>query len=298
MKDLIKKIRESINYSQLAMADEIGVSFATINRWENGHVIPNKLAQEKIYNFCVKHSIPLYDFIIQNILNIANEIKVDNDKIILYHGSKSGLKGKIVPKSRDKCDFGKGFYMGTEPGQSLTLICDFPKSEFYIVSVDKKDLNLIEIPANIEWALLVAYHRGRMDEIKGTTLYKKYENYFIGKDLAIGSIANDRMFYVIDNFFQELITDQALIKSLSILQLGKQYVMLSQKGCDKVKIEKKIELSWLERKCLQTISEENRIKGVNMANEICKNYRREGRFFDEILDSALKEENRYESNRK
>ena len=98
------------------------------------------------------------------------------------------------------------------------------------------------------------------------------------------------MFYVIDNFLQELITDQALVGSLSALQLGKQYVMLTQRGCDKVKIETKVELSWLERKCLQIVSEENRIKGVNKANEICKSYRREGRFFDEILDSARKGE--------
>lgn len=180
----------------------------------------------------------------------------------------------------------KRLLYGREPGQPLTLVCDFPKSEFYIVSIDIKDLNFIEIPANIEWAMLVAYHRGRMDEIKSTKLYEKYENYLSNKDLAIGSIADDRMFYVIDNFFQELITDQALVRSLSALQLGKQYVMLTQRGCDKVKIEMKVELSWLERKCLQIVSEENRTKGVNIANEICKNYRRKGRFFDEILDSA------------
>ena len=286
MQELLKKVRDNVNYSQVEMADELGVSFATINRWENGHVIPNKLAQEKIYEFCVKHSVPLYDFIIQKVHDSVNSIKIEDNRIILYHGSKSGIEGRIEPKSRDKCDFGKGFYMGTDPGQPLTLICDFPKSEFYIVSIDIKDLNLIEIPADIEWAMLVAYHRGRMDKIKGTELYEKYENYLSNKDLAIGNIADDRMFYVIDNFFQELITDQALVGSLAALQLGKQYVLLTQKGCDKVKIETKVELSWLERKCLQIVSEENRNKGVNIANEICKNYRREGRFFDEILDSA------------
>ena len=286
MQELLKKVRDNVNYSQVEMADELGVSFATINRWENGHVIPNKLAQEKIYEFCVKHSVPLYDFIIQKVHDSVNSIKIEDNRIILYHGSKSGIEGRIEPKSRDKCDFGKGFYMGTDPGQPLTLICDFPKSEFYIVSIDIKDLNLIEIPADIEWAMLVAYHRGRMDKINGTELYEKYENYLSNKDLAIGNIADDRMFYVIDNFFQELITDQALVGSLAALQLGKQYVLLTQKGCDKVKIETKVELSWLERKCLQIVSEENRNKGVNIANEICKNYRREGRFFDEILDSA------------
>ena len=48
----------------------------------------------------------------------------------LYHGSKSGLKGSIAPISRDKCDFGRGFYMGTDPSQALTLICDYEKSKF------------------------------------------------------------------------------------------------------------------------------------------------------------------------
>lgn len=290
MKELLKEIRESVNLSQVEIADELGVSFATINRWENGHAVPNRLAQERIYDFCIKHSVPLYSLVIRKIFSLSKEIDVSEGRIVLYHGSKSGIDGKIEPRSRDKCDFGKGFYMGTDPGQTLTLICDFPKSEFYIVSIDEKDLKIIEIPENIEWAMLVAYYRGRMDKIKGTSLYNKYENYLSDNDLVIGSIANDRMFYVIDNFFQGLITDEALVGSLSALQLGKQYVMLTQKGCDHAKIERKVELSWLERKCLQVVSEEKRIKGINIANDICKNYRREGRFFDEILDAAQKGE--------
>ena len=58
--------------------------------------------------------------------------------------------------------------------------------------------------------MLVAFHRGRMEQIKGTEFYGKYSQLDADKDLVIGSIAND----------------------------------------------------------------------------ICKNYRREGKFFDEILDEA------------
>lgn len=290
MQELLKKIREYINYSQTEMADELGVSFATINRWENGHAIPNNLAQDKIYNFCLKKSIPLYDFIIQNINDISNNIKLENNRILLFHGSKLGIEGRIGPKSRNACDFGKGFYMGSEPSQSLTLICDFPKSKFYIVSIDKNDLNTIEIETDIKWAMVVAYNRGRMNKIKDSQLYNFYKNYLLNKDLVIGNIADDRMFNVIDNFFEGMITDKALVFSFSALKLGKQYVMLTQKGCDRVRIEKEISLSYLERKCLQKVSIENRLKGVNLANDICKNYRREGYFFDELLDSALKEE--------
>jgi hypothetical protein len=104
--------------------------------------------------------------------------------------------------------------------------------------------------------------------------------------VIIGSIANDRMFYVLDSFFMGNITDLALIKSLSALQLGKQYVAVTQKGCDAVRIEKEVVLSYLERRFLQDVSEENRAKGIKTANDICKNYRREGEFFDEIMDRA------------
>jgi hypothetical protein len=37
-----------------------------------------------------------------------------NERITLYHGSKSGIHGAIMPASRRYCDFGKGFYMGTD----------------------------------------------------------------------------------------------------------------------------------------------------------------------------------------
>ena len=47
------------------------------------------------------------------------------EKIRLFHGSKSGIKGKISPISRSLCDFGQGFYMGTEKEQPMTLICNY-----------------------------------------------------------------------------------------------------------------------------------------------------------------------------
>lgn len=53
----------------------------------------------------------------RNITNIQ-------ETITLYHGSKSGIRGTIAPMSREHCDFGKGFYMGTDRTQPLTLICN------------------------------------------------------------------------------------------------------------------------------------------------------------------------------
>ena len=240
----------------------------------------------KLYDLCKEKSVPVYDMTLKKISEAAEAVQPETNRILLYHGSKAGIEGKIEPKSRKQCDFGKGFYMGTDPGQALTLICDYEKSKFYVVSVATDTLAQIEVPADIDWAMLVAYHRGRMEKINGTDFYNKYRNMTAGKDLIIGNIANDRMFFVIDNFFIGNVTDTALVNSLSALQLGKQYVAVSQKGCDAVRVESEISLSYLERLFIKNTAEENRAKGISLANDICRNYRREGLFFDEILDKA------------
>lgn len=286
MDNLIKQIRNHLNMSQTEFSDWLGVSFATVNRWENGHAIPNKLAQTKLYEVCIEKKIPVYEMILDKIKQATDHIRPKKNRIILYHGSKSGIIGAIEPKSRKQCDFGKGFYMGTDPNQPLTLICDYEESKFYIVSICTDALESLEVNTDIEWAMLVAYNRGKMEKIKDTNLYKKYCNMMTDKDLIIGSIADDRMFYVIDNFFIGNVTDVALVNSLSALQLGKQYVTVSQKGCDAVRIEAEIPLSHLERLVMKEVANQNRAKGISLANDICKNYRREGKFFDEILDDA------------
>ena len=286
MQDLIKKIRTHMNMNQTEFAERLNVTFATVNRWENGRALPNKLAQDKIYDLCKEYDVPVYDMVLEKIRVASRSIELETERVLLYHGSKSGIEGAIEPKSRKQCDFGAGFYMGTEPSQALTLICDYECARFYIVSVAIEELNVLDVPPDLEWAMLVAYHRGRMGTIKGTAFYNKYKAMTEENDLVIGSIANDRMFHVIDSFFHGNLTDAALVNSLSALELGKQYVAVTQKGCDAVRIEKEIPISYLEKLFMQEVSEANRVKGVSLADDICKNYRRAGLFFDEILEQV------------
>ena len=150
----------------------------------------------------------------------------NSEMLTLYHGSKSGIHGAIAPISRERCDFGKGFYMGTDKTQPLTLICNYPNAKMYTLSVDLSGLRIL----NVE----------------------------VGLDLA-------------------------LINSLSALKLGKQYAALTKKACENIKIIEEQEFSEEERAKLKQESEANRYEGIAKAEEICRKYRREGRFFDEIL---------------
>ncbi len=47
----VKAVRTALNLSQEELAHALGVSFATVNRWENGKTNPSKLAQATFDNF-------------------------------------------------------------------------------------------------------------------------------------------------------------------------------------------------------------------------------------------------------
>jgi DNA-binding transcriptional regulator YiaG len=52
--ELVKEVRRQLALSQEDLARELGVSFATENRWENGKSKPSKLARAQFNNFCAK----------------------------------------------------------------------------------------------------------------------------------------------------------------------------------------------------------------------------------------------------
>ena len=48
---MIKQARQQLSISQEDLARELGVSYATVNRWENGQSKPSKLARAQLDTF-------------------------------------------------------------------------------------------------------------------------------------------------------------------------------------------------------------------------------------------------------
>lgn len=53
---LIREIRLEMVLTQKEFAATLGVTFPTVNRWENGHSSPSPLALEKISNLLAQSS--------------------------------------------------------------------------------------------------------------------------------------------------------------------------------------------------------------------------------------------------
>ena len=58
---VVKMVREKTGMSQEDLARALDVSFATINRWENGKTHPNKLTKSVFLTFCEKNGISAKD---------------------------------------------------------------------------------------------------------------------------------------------------------------------------------------------------------------------------------------------
>ena len=55
--DSVKKVRKQLGITQEQLARELDISFSTINRWENGHTSPSKLAQRRLLEFCRNNNL-------------------------------------------------------------------------------------------------------------------------------------------------------------------------------------------------------------------------------------------------
>ena len=122
---------------------------------------------------------------------------------------------------------------------------------------------------------------GIMDDVRDTAIYVKCETMAnLGYDVIVGYITNDKMYSVLERFFNRnvlgSITDVQLIQCLSVLKLGTQYVAKIQKAYDRIKIVNERELPVKERQELATMSVRMRKQGIELATDIVRQNRRAG----------------------
>ena len=206
----------------------------------------------------------------------------------LYHGSKAGIVGAIAPTSRSCCDFGRGFYMGSEPLQPKTLICHSDSPVFYELEFDPTGLDVRDLTVDLPWALLVAYNRGRLHAYVGTVIEEKMRELVAGADVLRGRIANDRVFFAAERFFDGSITIETLIDVLKALNYGDQYVAVTQRACDAVRIVSERTLDETECRNLRERNDRQRKRAEELTARIMREHRhKDGRFIDEICDEIV-----------
>lgn len=277
--DDIEVVRELLNLSIEEFAQKIGVAASTIYRWKTNEskITPKNLAA--IYEFAFKSKIHL------NIIKaqLFKDTCPDNH-VILFHGSKNGIDGKLALENSKKTnDFGKGFYCGESLVQSAMFVANYPDSSLYIIDFDKTDLDFIDLSVERDWMLMIAYFRGKLDEYVANPIIQDMLSRLKGIDYIVAPIADNRMFEIIDSFIAGEITDVQCQYCLSATDLGKQYVFLTDKALNHISIKRKCYMTHSEKKMYLQTKAAELLDSNNKSRIARKQYRNQGLYIEEIL---------------
>ena len=274
IKDDIELVKELLNISDNELV-------------ENLHIDNNSLFLNDTIS--LNHCNIFYDYAYKKGLHI-NAIKsmfyiesYPNSKI-LFHGSKKGIVDKISLSFGIKNnDFGIGFYCGETYQQPISLVSHYDNSSLYILEFKTEGLKQLKFDVDTSWMLSIAYFRGTLDKYTDHPIIKKIIKKVNNADYIIAPIADNRMFKIIDTFINGEITDEQCKHCLAATNLGYQYVLVSNKAIEQVKILEHCFICDLEKNDYLRKKEEDLLVSDEKVKSARIKYRGVGQYIDELL---------------
>lgn len=272
-------VRKLFSLSQDELAKTLETERITIARTETSETYPREEFIDKFYNYCFKKGLRIN---IQKEMFYKDNIKENH--ILLIHASKNGIEGGIsINKGRANTDFGNGFYCSESYEKAIPYVARYQKASTYFIDFDPTNLKLAKYKVDLNWMLTIAYFRGKLDEFKNTKLVTKLLNSLKDVDYIIAPIADNRMFDIIDTFINGEITDEQAKHSLASTNLGYQYVFISEKSINHLKIIERCFVSTLEKEEYK----KEQMKFLKIGEDKSKiariEYKNKGRYIGEIL---------------
>lgn len=275
----LKLIIKYLEISEEDLSKELKIDISSILKTKNKG---NKINETNIKT--------IYDFIDKKHVNL-NELKENfykeefKDKKILFHGSKRGIIGDLtIDYSKESNDFGVGFYAGETYFQASTYVGRIISSSIYILKFDdNKNYKSMEFFVDKEWMFAVAYFRGTLGKYKNNKKVLSIINKIKECDYIIAPIADNRMFDIMDQFFNGLITDEQCKHALAATNLGRQYVFLNNEILKSVEIVERLYLSESERKRINENNELNYQKAEIKMKMAYIKYKNKGKYLEELL---------------
>ena len=221
----VDDIKKLLKLSDEVLCSEyLNVSKMTYYRWKDQKQIPSNNDLEFFYNAIYLKKINLNKVKEELYLSLNSE----NVKILM-HGSKTNLNGEIsVTYGQSGKDFGQGFYAGESIDQAISFVSTYPTSSLYFLKLNNfLNIKKLELDISLDWLILVAYNRGRLEKYKNSNFLKKILEKAKNADLIIAPIADNSMYAIINEFLNGTITDEQCINAVSANRLGKQYVFLN-----------------------------------------------------------------------
>lgn len=280
VKEDVLLVQEILGLSRRALADKLGITQVTLERWLGGSSQPSFQSLTVFYDFVHSAGVPLNQIKAQ----LYKEEAAKDRNVVLFHGSKSGIQGPLsLANSRGGNDFGKGFYCGESLEQSAMFVNNFPQSSIYVVSFDLAGLRSREFAVEQDWMLAVGAFRHRLGPFSNHPRIRAIVESVENADYIVAPIADNQMFEILDDFCEGLITDAQCQHCLSATGLGMQYVLASEAALRRAVLLERCFLCSGERARYQQARTEQMHVGLTKVKAARRMYRSQGKYIDEIL---------------
>ncbi|MGL4346277.1 MAG: DUF3990 domain-containing protein [Cellulosilyticaceae bacterium] len=146
----------------------------------------------------------------------------------LYHGSKQVIKSPSYNGSRDKTDFGRGFYLTPDEAQAQRWAVrgNTPIVNCYDIDLEKLVVHRFEL--GLEWLLFIIYNR-KIGNFAQEVLKKRF-TFLEEVDVIMGPTADDKMYNTLEEFFDGDISLEKTLDILNCMELSEQYLIKTMKG--------------------------------------------------------------------
>jgi len=148
--------------------------------------------------------------------------------MILYHGSYMAVEKPDIWRSREKLDFGKGFYTTPFREQAVKWTARFLRRYGQRI-ISSYEIDETSIRKNLRLLEFTSYSEEWLDFV---TLCRMGVGKNDSYDLIIGSVANDKVFDALEAYFNGFSDKSTAIQRLRFEQPNLQYCFTNQKAID------------------------------------------------------------------
>lgn len=277
IRDDIKFILEAEQLNSLDLSKKSKISRTTLDEIEKTGRTREDVC-EKFYSFAYKNRY--------RINAVKEELIKEKYPLVLFHGSKNGLSCIDVIDARQNCDFGKGFYLGESYYQALAFVNEKEKSSVYSFSCSLDDLTVKKFECSLDWMLAICYYRGTLGEYADRALVQRVISEIEDADVIVAPIADNKMFYIMEQFTEGEINADVALHSLSASKLGLQYVLKSEKALERLAPIEKYYVSIPEREdCKKQLIE--RSFEIDTKLRLAKREYKTGLYIEELFNEKI-----------
>ena len=275
----IKSIREILDLTQEDLAVQIDVQQKTISKNESEEIEPSEKLLKIFYAYAFSKNIRL-----NKLKEMIWRDELEENEKLLFHGAKNEIIGNIdIYKGRENNDFGQGFYTGESYEQAISFVSGYEHSSVYFLRFDDSNLKCKKYKVDQEWMLTIAYYRGALSEYENHPTVKNIIKKSRNCDYIIAPIADNRMFQIINAFINGELTDEQCKHCLAATNLGMQYIFISEKAANQLKLIERCYIAENEKEYFKNRRYDELKLGDNKVKLAKKQYRGKGLYIDEIL---------------